>query len=389
VGLAVLRIVVCAVVLLNPATQDAVRLASLPHPLGTPLEGLWSFGVPVTPMLARVAQVSLVGACLLAIVGVSTRASLVVATVAATYVLGLPQRHGNVIHHHHLVWLLALLAISPAGDALAYDAPEARRSSRAYAAPLAAARVTIGFVYLFPGIWKLREAGLGWALSDNLRNQMWWKWLQYDWTPAFRIDHHPMLLRALGLGTLAFELSFVVLVLFRRTRLFALAMGLAFHLGTAWLMKIDFPSIWLCYLGLLGDDELHFEGVSRAWIASAGALLLVIGIHGVRGQMRSWPFACYPTFQWKVGTSMPDLLITGDEPSGRVVDLWPGPRTQPEWGIAWSLAGLQGGLDRERLEAFVRAHERPGLVHLRAERVFRSVVPEDHGRIVRRELLLP
>lgn len=381
IGLAALRIVVCALVLLNPATQQAVQLAAMPHPLGVPIEGLWSLGLPVTPLLARVLQIALVASLFFALVGVFTRPALGVAALSATYVLGLPQRHGNVLHHHHLVWLLAMLACAPCGDAWAYDAGEERtRTAREYALHLAAARLLFGFVYLFPGLWKLRAMGLDWALSDNLRNQMWWKWTQHDFVPSFRVDHHPWLLRLLGLGTLAFELSFFLFVLPRRTRRFALACGLAFHLGTAWLMRIDFPSLWLCYLGLLGDDELPRGAPPRA-LGPAVLLLAVIGVQGLRGQTRAWPFACYPTFQWAVGDTMPDLLVTSED--GR--DLWPHPRTQAEWGIAWSLAGVQGALDETRLRAFVR-DKTSG--HARVERVWRSVSPEERGRIVRRELLL-
>ncbi len=384
--LAVLRIVVVSIVLLTPATKEAVQWGSASSI--APLPGLWSLPIPVSPALARLAQLVLVGGCFAALVGLYTRAALVLATVSSLYVLGLPQRMGNVVHHHHLVWLLALLAASPCGDALAVDAGP-RRHDRAYTAPLDLARLMFGCIYLFPGLWKLNEQGLGFATSDNLRNQLWWKWAQYDWVPAFRIDRHPRLLLALGLGTIVFELGFIVLVWFRRTRLVALGAGLAFHFGTAWLMKIEFPSLWLCYLGLLGDDEREhwLRGAERSALVGVG-LLVAIAVQGLRGEVRAWPFACYPTFHHRVGAEMPDLVITGSDAAGRTVTLFGHPHPQAEWGVAWSLAGLQGGFDAARLAAFMRGRAPPGTVLLRAERVSFSVDPDARGRVVRREVLL-
>lgn len=390
-GLAVLRIVVLALVLLNPATKEAVRWASLPPAQAVPLEGLWSLPIPVSPWLGRVTQVLLVGSCFAALVGVHTRAALVVAAVTATYVLGLPQRQGNVLHHHHLVWLLAILAVSPCGDALAWDRGPVR-PPRAYELPLDAARLVFGLVYLFPGVHKLAEQGLDWALSDNLRLQMWWKWAQFEWVPAFRVDHHPGVLRALGLGALAFELGFVALVLLPRTRLLALAAGLAFHLGTAWLMKIEFPTLYLCYVGLLagGPPRRSREGTSTTTLAVIAVVVAAVFVQGLRDQMRAWPFACYPTFQFRPGAEMPDLRVTGTFADGREVVLYGRPHAQAEWGTAWTLVGVQGPLDRARLRAFVSSLPAPpGVVRRAAERVWWSVDPDARGRPpLRREPLL-
>jgi hypothetical protein len=53
----------------------------------------------------------------MAIVGCFSLA-VAVAALAGFYVLGISQLGGSVTHNHHLVWLLALLAVSPCGDAL-------------------------------------------------------------------------------------------------------------------------------------------------------------------------------------------------------------------------------------------------------------------------------
>jgi len=132
--------------------------------------------------------------------------------------------------------------------------------------------------------------------------------------------------------------------------------------------------------------------------------LLVLGalIQGARGQMRSFPFACYPTFQWIVGTEMPDLLVTavrdsGEEvlvPQGRTAS---GYRTQRQWGEIFSLVGMWGPADPARLRAYVaQAAREPaahralaGAVRVRVFRAEMSVVPEERARPpLRRSLLL-
>ena len=114
------------------------------------------------------------------------------------------------------------------------------------------------------------------------------------------------------------------------------------------------------------------------WIVGT-VLFMGAFVQGARGQMRSYPFACYPTFEWIVGTEMPDLLIevvTTDGtrtvvPHARDAD---GYRTQRQWGEVWSLVGVTTPLDEARLRAYaVRALRRD-------PRVF-------FGALLRRELL--
>jgi len=123
---------------------------------------------------------------------------------------------GAVFHDHHLLWLAVILAASPCGDALSLDAWFARRANRvlptkgrAHGAAVRAAWLVIALVFLFPGIHKLHASGLAWAFSDNLRNQMWWKWTQDPaLMPSLRIDRYPLLCRSLAALTIIFELTF-------------------------------------------------------------------------------------------------------------------------------------------------------------------------------------
>jgi hypothetical protein len=78
------------------------------------------------------------------------------------------------------------------------------------------------------------------------------KWREFDgWTPMIRIDAYPPLLLLSALGTVAFELSFIVLVLSPRLRAFAALGGLVFHNFCALFLKIPFVSLQVSYAALV------------------------------------------------------------------------------------------------------------------------------------------
>jgi hypothetical protein len=339
-------------------------------------------------------------------------------TLAAYYLFALSQLSGAVWHDMHLLWMGALLAASPCDEALAYDRrgePAAPDSTR-YGLPLLVARLLLGCVYFFPGFHKLATSGLAWALSDNLRNQMWWKWAEHGTAGALRVDRVPWLLHAGGLFVLAFELSFPVLALSRRARPWLAVAGVVFHVLAGALFRIPFVSLWALYVVLVDPRGLRPRAAkagaaqesltSSRLAAAAGPALritpitavvgaaLVAGalVQGARGQMRSFPFACYPTFQWMVGTEMPDLVVEVETTDGRRVALPhardpAGYRTQRQWGEIWSLAGVTGPVSSARLRAYYDEVRRveparslaAGAVRARFYRSHVSVVPEQRG----------
>jgi hypothetical protein len=313
-----------------------------------------------------------------------------------------------VWHDVHLLWLTALLAASPCDRALALDAVPGPRFSTGYAWPLLFARLLLGAVYFFPGVHKLARSGLAWALSDNLRDQLYWKWLEHGVVPSFRLDEHPFFLHTAGLFVLAFELLFPVLVVARRTRPYAALAGVAFHLCAQLFLLIPFASLWGCYVVCFDMERvvgwLRKQGASdadgrlpRSLPITAGALLLGgASLFGVRGQTQAFPFACYPTFEWMPGTLMPDLRISvvgadgGTSLLRHAVDA-DGKRSQRQWAMVWSLAGaLPGGAAPSvaRLRAYLRTlvATEPARTLVRSgskvrfERVLLSVLPQDRDR---------
>jgi hypothetical protein len=394
--LAVLRITVAVVLLLSTSIWAAPEWAALPEAARTIPHGV-GWLVPwlrIDPPTVELVLLVFRWASVLGAVGLVTRASWVVIASTASYLLLVPQLGGAVFHDHHLLWLAVIVAASPAGDALSLDAWIARRRGRprptrgrAHGLAVRLAWLVIGCVFFFPGVHKLAESGLAWALSDNLRNQMWWKWAQDPaLLPPFRLDRHPTLTRGLALATIAFELCFLPLVLHPRTRALAVLSACAFHAGAELFMGIQFSVLWATYTmfvpwqalldrvrrgsavspptATLADSApprpttspLQTETRSlRALTAVALPLFSGILVAGAMADMQAYPFACYPTFQWMAPDTMPALEITVIDAEGResVLDRGlfqePGPRG---WAMSWRLAGVYGDFDARAFEAY-------------------------------------
>lgn len=407
-ALALLRIVVPILVLASPGLREGVRVAALDPALRVVPDGLGFFvaHVPIRADLARAVEAITVFSALSAIVGVRARLALASLTLGAFYLFSIAQLTGFVWHDMHLLWMCALLVASPCDHALAWARLPPRPASLAYGVPLAFARALLGAVYFFPGLAKVREQGLGWALSDNLRDQLWWKWAEHGTHPAFRIDHHPTLLHVGGLFVLAFELSAPLLFFFRRTRFFGAVVGLAFHVLAQLVFLIPFAALWACYVVLV-DVRVAFparppegEAPARAsrWTFAVGAVLLAGAvIQGARERTQSYPFACYPTFQFDPGTTMPDLRFVATRKDGSELDVVfardaRGYRTQRQWGTIFAVAGVTHAVDRARVEAYFRgirasANVPADVWRVRAERARVSVDPDEHLRVVSRETI--
>jgi hypothetical protein len=417
INLAVFRITVFAVMLASKDIYEAARIANLPPELRAPPPGLaWlATHVPIDGAIARAALALLIASSCSALVGYRARTSALLATGSALYLLGVPQLYGTVRHYHHLVWFAALLAASPCGDALSIDRWLLTRRHRApslapspaYGLPIRTAWILIGFIYFFPGAWKLASSGWAWAWSDNLINQMHWKWLQYGgWTPAFRIDRHPLLCRLAATATIMFELSFPFLVFVRRLRAPAVVAAIAFHVATAVFMRISFAPLWLCYTVFFDWAALGRSAevgapprITRASAAMSAVLLLGNAYCGARGLVERWPFACYPTFQWMAPAEMPAIELETFDADGRLLARIVGAASphvdsQRLWGLQWSLASRPPGRERDAaLRAYWELLAPKGtaaraVAQVRCYRGTRPVDP-DHARdeLERKELL--
>lgn len=349
--------------------------------------------------------------------GAFTRYSLGVLLTSSAILFGGAQLTGTVTHNMHLMWMMAVLLAGPKELGLSVDswlrkAPQLRPSPSLHAtASLLTARALLGCIYLFPGLAKLRESGLEWALSDNLVNQMRIKWfLAGGETPWPRLDQWPGLVEVMALGALAFELGFVVLIWFRGGRLAAGLLGLLFHGAIAHFMYIHFVGLWGCYVVLWDGPRRDAAGGRGAGEAKrdrfgetitvalsqllipgfvAVALLVPVIVQGARGRTQAWPFACYPDFAHRAANYVADLAIDVQMPDGTWRSLRaPRRRAAQEWGTVWKVLGLY---DRKPDARALRVYaerwlsrapfrdELNGAVSVRyvAERF--SIAPEDYG----------
>jgi len=344
-----------------------------------------------------------------------------VLTVSAMPLYALSQLSGAVLHDMHLFWFSGLLALSPCGDAWSLDSwgRTERRAAREYALPVALCRAFLGVIYFFPGLHKLLESGWEWAAAPNMLAQMHAKWFELSELPGLRIDRYPWLCALGGHAVLLFELGFLPLVSWRKTRTLAALLGIGFHWATQAFLFIPFLSLWACYVVLAPWDWLGQRSrngtpkptpkpaakpgrrAGRATLPAAlfgGTVLTLAVVQGVRGQTQAWPIACYPTFAAIIGDSLPDLLIEAESASAQPVRFTGrerGPRTQAEWGRVFRISGAYGSPPDARAlrEHALDAARRTGIALLPGStvRVFRAdyaTQPELWNRAPRNAVLL-
>jgi hypothetical protein len=270
VNLAVVRIVIFGVVAVFPRVREAVQHSGTPDTLQTPPAGMaWLLDlIPAQPQVVTPLAVAFVVASLLACIGLWTRPAMVAATIIGLYVLAVPQFYGKVTHYHHLWWIMAVLAASRCGDALSVDAM--RRAWRrgdvraavpdpatAYGTPIRVIWLLIALTYLFPGAWKWVSAGTEWAFSDNIRTIMYEHWTRLEgFTPPLPVDQWPLAYMLGGVAVVVFEVTFILLLFGRRTRVLAVIAGLTFHAVNFAFLRLSFATLQICYVAFIPWDRL-------------------------------------------------------------------------------------------------------------------------------------
>lgn len=364
-NLALLRIAVLGMMLASLDPARLRRYAAFPPELANPPVP-WGTMLPwagFTPARADLAMAAFVVVAALGILGVRARWMCGLAAVLGTWVFGLEQVHSKVSHYNHWIWFLLILAASPCGDVLSWDAWRRRRAgapapgpSRAYGFPLRLIWLLVGVIYFFPGLWKLVTSGVDWALGDNLALTLYQKWFQEArfWTPLYRLDRFPILMAIGGMWTLAFEVLFLPALFHPASRRALVGAAVVFHVNTGLAMNIWFEHLWPLYPILFvrwgerppaapGAPDALREPTPRPALLVGGALLLVNGLAGVGQVYHGWPFACFPSFSARSSAFRYDLVVEARGPGG--------------WGPLDSLP-LQQALDRSRYYEIVRVTAR-------------------------------
>jgi hypothetical protein len=230
-----------------------------------------------------------------------------------------------------------------------------RMRPRAYALTLQTMMLLIGLIYFFPGAWKIARAGTRWFTSDNLS---WLLLTKLQEVPMSPLQHwvlgEPRLLWCMAVMTVVFELGFVFAILNPKLRLGAAAAGIVFHALTVVVMGISFTALQWTYVVFV-----PWTRIVREWTGARGpqyalppsmlipsglrataailvsAMILVGGAHVVR----TWPIACYPTFDLPAVPTVDRLGVAVVERAGD---------TQA-WSLSFDpLMGKRFGADRWR-----------------------------------------
>lgn len=333
---------------INPSAISDLVLPFLNLPesaqVSMPFMGWYPKVVPINETLVSAASILFYISIFTSLFGFKTRWSIVIFTLTLFYLFAIPNLYGKVNHNHHLIWFPAILAFSPCDDRFSLDAYFRRRSnkvihhsSKSYSLPFLLIWILIGLIYFFPGFWKMWTNGLDWALTDNVRNQMYFKWKElgswWSWTPIFRIDHYPLLFKSSGLYTLIFELFFIPLLLNKSTRKLAIALGIGFHLGTLLFMNIFFVVLVWSYLSFVNWNSIPFltekgnmSSLKQSYRSYSltkwiGITLITSGILFGFGKWDSWPFTVYPTFDSMIEEESNELQFSGISKDGKTIEL--------------------------------------------------------------------
>lgn len=419
VNLAIARILVFGLLLDQALGMGIERYVMIPEVLRVPPDGWEPFfhWIPFdrAPIVGAKILSSLF--CVLAIVGWQTRTATALATGFSIYLLAVPELFGKVDHRYqHLIWFAALLAAGPSGDALSVDRWLARRKgippaqpSVAHALPLRFMWLLMGVIYFFPGLAKLRAAP-EWFAAPNLEFIMYGEWLRKGFVPPLRIDLIPGATRAAAVGVAAFEISFVLLVLFPRTRLVAAFGGLAFHTANSIFLRIHFVQLMACYAVLIdwhavfGRIRSRFPGPeppSQPRAAAdergvnatrvVGVALLLAGIWCGARDVNSWPVSRYPKFESvRTRAEVRFLVAVVESADGGAHSVHVPLRYH---ALERILETEDPELRSRKLEGLRELVKRRGLKLRYGDRfrlydVTRSSRPEEGGREIRRVLLL-
>lgn len=284
-NLAIFRIAIFATLLCQLDDRTLFWYAHLPPELiSVPTGGKYLLALAAnTPAHVSVVLGICRCACWFGIIGLFSRASAAIATISGAYLLLLTHLIDGSPHQQHIIWFLALVACSRCADMLSIDAlidcwrnkrpsVDPSRRSLIYGLPLRFVWLLFGIIYFWPGLWKLKLAGFDWAFGDGLQHVIYYKWTTLGgWVSPLRIDRLPVLYRIGGAITIAFELSFIFLILSKRTRLMAAAAGIAFHNLTNLIMHVPFFQLQTCYVAFVDWSRL-FAAAGRRMFKERTAL---------------------------------------------------------------------------------------------------------------------
>lgn len=219
----------------------------------------------------------------LSAIGLFTRFVLPINTLVLFYVLGIPLFYGKIYHYHFMFWVPLILSFSRCSDSFSIDSlfkknqPNGSQKHQIYGIPINIIFIQLGIIYFFSAIGKLWLTGFKWALSDNIVNLMRLEWFEhYAETPFLRLDNFPVLCSILGISVILFELFYLFLILFPKTRKYAALSAIAFHISNDYFLKIGFE--YLQYLNSFHLDWNEILNRLRSQLSQLKKIGFTIGL---------------------------------------------------------------------------------------------------------------
>lgn len=271
---------------------ELIGFALPPESLRFPPEGTSWIRLPVSQAMFNGTLViaSIAGA--LVILGWRPAWTATAALLAIFYSGWVTTLTAKVDHHHHVLWVLLIIAVSPTANTWSI-----RREDRdgSYDWPMVAVVVLLGLIYFGAGLQKLGSGGFGWAWSDNLTNIMLnLAWGQGKPTQGWMVEY-PTISKVLASGGLAFELTFLPMILFRRVRLWVWPLGLIFHFATWLVLGIGFLTLMILYVAFIPVDQATPPSAFQGLVIAL--LVAFVAAFSIAGEDEAWPVAAYPGFE--------------------------------------------------------------------------------------------
>ena len=241
------------------------QLARLPDALFDPVPIL-AF-LSEMPSAATIVGIQLVGvvAGVLAAARRWPRVTFAIAWLAYLVLAGLRGSRGKVLHNDLLLlWTSAVFLLAPVRASL-----RDREPSREHGWPVRTAIVVTALIYFFAGYHKLRRSGLDWVTGDNMRYIL--RWGPAIGEPALpkvsdRIADSPLASHLTAAMLLGVELAFPLVIWWRWLRPWLALAAAGLHVGTWFLLGLDYWA-WALAVPILLVDW------STGWPARRGRVL--------------------------------------------------------------------------------------------------------------------
>jgi len=152
---------------------------------------------------------------------------------------GLRGSRGKVLHNDLLLlWVGAVFVFAPVSATWRDE-----RESRTHGWPVRVAIVVISLVYFFAGYHKLRRSGIDWVTGDNMSYIL--RWGPAIGEPAWpglsqAISDSPALSRMTAALLLGVEIAFPLVIWWRWLRPWLALAAAGLHLGTWFLLGLDY-----------------------------------------------------------------------------------------------------------------------------------------------------